>query len=406
MIRKHLSPTLLLAAALLPGQLAAHGSMLVPESRVYNCFLSGPENPNNPACAAAKDVAGPQAFYDWNGVNQAAAHGNHQAVVPDGQLCGGGNPTFAGLNLARPDWEATPIAPKADGTFDFVFWATAPHATQDWIFYSTHQGYTGNDPLKWGDLFEFCRLGNVPLSGQNYVLNCPLPPVTGKHVIYTVWQRSDSGEAFYTCTDVVLGDGPVSPWADRGPFTAQSSLTAGSTVTLRLFNSGGGDVESVTHTVATGATQPAEWAYAFAQTVNAQSQYARIGVLDTQSGNINPLQSASGNRVYTQASENLTHEIDIQVSGGGSSSGGSSSSSSGGSSSSSGGSSSGGGGSYDYAYPDGIGSYVAGQTIVLGTDGNRYQCRPFPEGGWCNVNSASHYGPGTGSHWQDAWIPL
>ncbi|QEO57518.1 glycoside hydrolase family 19 protein [Francisella marina] len=49
-------------------------------------------------------------------------------------------------------------------------------------------------------------------------------------------------------------------------------------------------------------------------------------------------------------------------------------------------------------------SYTAGQ-IVVGTDGNQYQCKPFPASGWCGM-SASHYAPGSGSHWQDAWTEI
>lgn len=63
-----------------------------------------------------------------------------------------------------------------------------------------------------------------------------------------------------------------------------------------------------------------------------------------------------------------------------------------------------GGGEYDFEYPQGVGSYVPGETVVLGRDGNTYQCRPFPEGGWCNIDSAAHYEPGFGSAWKDAWI--
>ncbi|MFC6635833.1 PKD domain-containing protein [Microbulbifer taiwanensis] len=248
-------------------------------------------------------------------------------------------------------------------------------------------------------------------------------------------------------------------------------------MTLRLFNGSGNDMESVQHTVAAGATSAGDWAYAFAQTINSQSQYARVGVLDPDSGDISPVAAASGNRVYTQASLNLSHEIDIQVPDGNSAplaavsanpasvtgagsvnlsaaassdadgdalsyswtivsgSGASLSNSSGESVTldlqspaqnqtvtvqvtvSDGELSDGasvdiehntdsGGGDYDYAYPDGIGSYVPGETVVLGSDGNRYQCRPFPEGGWCNVNSPHHYAPGTGANWQDAWTPL
>lgn len=62
------------------------------------------------------------------------------------------------------------------------------------------------------------------------------------------------------------------------------------------------------------------------------------------------------------------------------------------------------GGDYDYLYPAGLGGYQAG-TLVLGSDGNRYQCKPYPYSGWCN-QAASYYAPGTGSAWQDAWLAL
>ncbi|MBD8511321.1 trypsin-like serine protease [Photobacterium sp. WH24] len=61
------------------------------------------------------------------------------------------------------------------------------------------------------------------------------------------------------------------------------------------------------------------------------------------------------------------------------------------------------GGSYDYAYPEGLGQYGAG-TIVLGTDGMRYQCRPYPNSNWCN--SGGPYAPGTGWAAGDAWNAL
>lgn len=62
-----------------------------------------------------------------------------------------------------------------------------------------------------------------------------------------------------------------------------------------------------------------------------------------------------------------------------------------------------GGGDYDFAYPEGIGSYIPGQTVVLGRDGITYKCRTFPEGGWCNIDSPHHYEPGFGSAWEQAW---
>ncbi|MBO8042718.1 chitin-binding protein, partial [Pseudomonas aeruginosa] len=58
---------------------------------------------------------------------------------------------------------------------------------------------------------------------------------------------------------------------------------------------------------------------------------------------------------------------------------------------------------YDFVYPAGIGSYTPGETVVKGTDGKLYACRPFPEGAWCNIN-ADAYRPGTGFAWRDAWV--
>ncbi|WP_244652998.1 lytic polysaccharide monooxygenase [Pseudomonas syringae] len=63
----------------------------------------------------------------------------------------------------------------------------------------------------------------------------------------------------------------------------------------------------------------------------------------------------------------------------------------------------GGGQPYDAIYPQGIGTYVAGTTVLQPEDGKVYECKPFPASGWCTI-SGHHYTPGAGSDWQDAWI--
>lgn len=186
----------------MPLAIQAHGTMTSPVSRILQCYQQGAENPTHPSCAALKAISGSQAMYDWMGVNQANANGNHQAVVPDGKLCSGGNPAYAGLDLARNDWQAQAITPDSNGHVQFEFHGTAPHASQNWIFYITRPGYDPTQPLRWADLDEFCRYGNVPLgTDSRYRFDCVVPARTGRHVIYNVWQRSDSAEAFYTCID-------------------------------------------------------------------------------------------------------------------------------------------------------------------------------------------------------------
>lgn len=59
---------------------------------------------------------------------------------------------------------------------------------------------------------------------------------------------------------------------------------------------------------------------------------------------------------------------------------------------------------HDYVFPNSLKSYKAG-TKVLARDGNTYTCKPFPYSGYCVQwsSGATHYEPGTGSHWQMAW---
>lgn len=480
------APALLAAVAALlwpPSPVHAHGTMTTPYSRVYACAQGNIENPADPACRAAWQAGGTQAFYDWMGINQANANGNHQAVVPDGKLCSGNNPTFGALDLPRDDWQATAIAPDANGRFEFRFRGTAPHRTRDWVFYVTRDGWNPLQPLKWSDLQEFCRLGDTALSSDGtYHLSCPLPARSGRHVIYNTWQRSDSAEAFYTCIDVkfggttppppawrdvgplsaqndlpqatqlslivfngdgtqaermdttlgagqtaaatwpgvfaryvnarslysrigVLANGTVTPvdaavgnrihltgtrthrfeikvpdapppptWRDVGGLTAQNDLPVGTVVTLRVFNANGTDAERVETTLAAGETSTTAWPLRVAQNVNARATRARIGVL--ANGTITPVASASANRVFLNAT-GLTHQIDIRTPDLPP-------------------------GDYDFVYPDGLGRYVPGETVVKAADGRLYACRPFPQGAWCNLGGA--YAPGTGWAWQDAWI--
>lgn len=61
-----------------------------------------------------------------------------------------------------------------------------------------------------------------------------------------------------------------------------------------------------------------------------------------------------------------------------------------------------------FTFPQGLGQYKEGMRVLQPKDGAVYQCKPFPYSGWCNIwsASASQYEPGTGSHWQDAWIKV
>lgn len=301
--------------AILTQQAFPHGSMETPLSRIYNCFLENPENPKSDACKAAVEIGGTQALYDWNGVNQANANDMHEEIIPDGKLCSAGKELFRGMDLARNDWPSTMIAPDAGGRFEFVFHATAPHSTDYFKFYVTKDGYNPLEPLKWSDLEDtpFCTINEVTLANGRYAMDCPLPQgKSGKHVIYTIWQRDDSTEAFYTCTDVEFTGGVPIVWKSIGQIRAQEDLLVGDTVTFRLFDATGSDAETIALELEDGQTLIEQWPFYLAELVNTSTSLVKIGVLDSD-GNINPVQSAQDNNVYIASEDAYTFQIDIDM---------------------------------------------------------------------------------------------
>ncbi|MDQ0778261.1 chitin-binding protein [Streptomyces aurantiacus] len=213
------APLALTALAAAPA--VAHGSMTDPVSRVAACFAEGPENPKSAACKAAVAAGGTQALYDWNGVNIANAAGKSKEIIPDGKLCGAGNDKYKGLDLARADWPATRLT---SGNRTFHYKATAPHKGS-FELYVTKDGYDPTKPLKWSDLESkpFAKVTDPRLENGAYVFNGVVPVKSGRHLIYSIWQRSDSPEAFYTCSDVVFAEGGAGAEASAAPTASAPS---------------------------------------------------------------------------------------------------------------------------------------------------------------------------------------
>ncbi|EGG45960.1 lytic polysaccharide monooxygenase [Streptomyces griseoaurantiacus] len=196
------TPLALTALAAAPA--AAHGTMGDPVSRVAQCYAEGPESPKSAACRAAVAAGGTQALYDWNGIRIGDAGGRHQSLIPDGKLCSAGNEEFKGLDLARADWPATSVK---SGAYTFRYRVTAPHKGTFKV-YVTKPGYDPAKPLAWKDLDLDHPVASAtdpaPVNGF-YTFSGALPQRSGKQLLYAIWQRSDSPEAFYSCSDVDFG---------------------------------------------------------------------------------------------------------------------------------------------------------------------------------------------------------
>ncbi|HEY6740382.1 MAG TPA: lytic polysaccharide monooxygenase auxiliary activity family 9 protein, partial [Actinopolymorphaceae bacterium] len=100
------------------------------------------------------------------------------------------------------DWPATPISP---GSLTLTYHATAPHAHSNFEFYITREGWDPSQPLRWSDLEHLQTFTDQnPETFTTWTID--IPQRTGRHVVYSIWQRVvGSDEAFYTCSDVDFG---------------------------------------------------------------------------------------------------------------------------------------------------------------------------------------------------------
>jgi chitin-binding protein len=264
-------------------------------------------------------------------VNQFEADGRHKAIVPNGKLCAGGRDKYVGLDLRRNDWRTTRIAPDAAGRFKFVYYAMTPHATEYFRFYVTRDGWKPTDGLTWNNIEPFGTVKAPTVSSKNrYNMTLRLPKTKkGRHVIFAIWQRSDSKEAFYSCSDVqILAASTAAPslrstddaapvtWNEAGRAIARNDLPAGTTVSFRVFDHHGGDVERHTVVLAAGDGAADRWPAALARKVNETSSIFNIGVLADTAGSVtaDPVASATENRVYrSDAFDGYTYAIDIDT---------------------------------------------------------------------------------------------
>jgi chitin-binding protein len=63
---------------------------------------------------------------------------------------------------------------------------------------------------------------------------------------------------------------------------------------------------------------------------------------------------------------------------------------------------------YDFVFPEGLSDYTAGTKVLQPKTDEVFECKPFPESGYCKQYSptANGFEPGVGAHWHMAWDKL
>ncbi|AVH61419.1 MULTISPECIES: lytic polysaccharide monooxygenase auxiliary activity family 9 protein [Streptomyces] len=183
--------------ALSTGGATAHGYTDQPLSRQKMCAANGGTVPN---CG---DI-------QWEPQSVEGPKGFPAAGPADGRICSGNHTNFGQLDQPRTPsgaaWPTTRVASGQNYTFRWQF--TASHATTDFKYFVTKNGWNQNHALTRADL-ETTPFLTVPYNGQR-------PPFTfshtgslptgksGHHIILGVWTIADTANAFYACSDVTF----------------------------------------------------------------------------------------------------------------------------------------------------------------------------------------------------------
>ena len=129
--------------------------------------------------------------------------GNHQAAIPDRQLCSAGlteGGRYRSLDAVGP-WHAV-VKPRQ---FRLTITDQARHGADYLRVYITRQGF---DPtaqaLRWGDLEHVVSTGRYAPGNGIYQVDVNAGSRTGRHVVYTIWQASHLDQSYYFCSDVIF----------------------------------------------------------------------------------------------------------------------------------------------------------------------------------------------------------
>ncbi|WP_432988751.1 lytic polysaccharide monooxygenase auxiliary activity family 9 protein [Dactylosporangium sp. CA-233914] len=213
-----------------PQPASAHGSVTDPPSRNYGCWArwgSDFQNPHmadtDPMCAQAWQ-ANPNTMWNWNGLYREGVAGNHQAAIPDGQLCSGGrtqNGFYASLDTVGP-W----VAATKPNKFTMTLTDQAQHGADYLLIYITKQGFDPTtQPLTWNSLELIQRTGRYAPAPM-YQADVDAGTRTGRHVMYVIWQASHLDQSYYLCSDIIFtgsGGGSPSPSTSASPSKSPSA---------------------------------------------------------------------------------------------------------------------------------------------------------------------------------------
>jgi predicted carbohydrate-binding protein with CBM5 and CBM33 domain len=196
---------LILMAGLLvrPGAAQAHGTIIDPASRAYQCWQTWGTHHTDPAMAQADPMcwqafqANADTMWNWMSALRDGLGGNFQGATPDGKLCSNALARNDSLNQPGP-WKATNLG----SNFSVHLYDQASHGAD---FFRVYVSKNGFDPttqrLGWGNLDFITQTGRYA-PATDITFNVSTSGYTGRHIVFVIWQASHLDQAYMWCSDV------------------------------------------------------------------------------------------------------------------------------------------------------------------------------------------------------------
>ena len=185
---------------------SAHGTIVSPATRAYQCWQTWGSQHTNPAMREQDPMcwqafqANADTMWNWMSALRDGLKGNFQGATPNGQLCS--NALARNNSLNTPGrWKTTNIG----ANFQMHLYDQASHGADYIRVYVSKNGF---DPttqsLGWGNLDYIMQTGRYA-PAKDIKFNVQTSGYRGHHVIFTIWQASHLDQAYMWCSDVNFG---------------------------------------------------------------------------------------------------------------------------------------------------------------------------------------------------------
>jgi len=196
-----------ITASLLPwsGAAQAHGTIINPASRAYQCWQSWGSQHTNPAMQQQDPMcyqafqANPDTMWNWMSALRDGLGAQFQSKTPDGQLCSNGLSRNNSLNQPG-NWKRTTVS----NNFTVQLYDQASHGADYFKVYVSKNGFNpATQTLGWGNLDLITTTGRYA-PAQNISFNVSTSGYTGNHIVFFIWQASHLDQAYMWCSDVTF----------------------------------------------------------------------------------------------------------------------------------------------------------------------------------------------------------